>query len=42
MVSQYGTLDALLVDVLLTIGIRTHFLNTMVTYNMLNQIHITP
>jgi len=30
-----------LVDVPLTIGIRTHFRNTLVTYNMLSRIHIT-
>jgi hypothetical protein len=29
-----------LADVLLTIGIRTHFHNTLATYNMLSRIHI--
>ena len=33
--------DALLADLLLTIGIRTHFRNTLATCNMLSRIHIT-
>ncbi len=35
------TLGSSLGDVLLTIRIRTHFRNTMASYNMLSRIHIT-
>jgi hypothetical protein len=41
MASQYGSRDASLANVLLMDPIRTRFLSTLATYNMLSRIHIT-